>query len=149
MLPFFDYDIEDLPNIVLELMSIQKEFNLSNIYLLKSSNGYNAFSLDKLFFNVINDIFESTEFVDNDFIKWGLNRGFLTLRMGEDKKIISVLVSKSKNINYKKSLPHKKFFNEIMEFDIKDDINFDNESKIIITMFPSNKHGVKKGVYNW
>lgn len=145
VLPFFDYDNDDLPNIVLELLSLQNTFELSNIYILRSTNGYNAFSLDKLTFDRLKAIYNNSKLIDTQFIKWGLNRGFMTLRMGNDKSLLMTLTSKFKPIPfYLKSLPHKKFFIDIMEFKIKDESNFDNEGQITITMFPSNKHGIEK-----
>jgi hypothetical protein len=59
--------------------------------------------------------------------------------MGADKKYLTVL--ENNNTFYKKSLVHKLFFTDIMKFPIKDNINFDNNEKITITCFPSNKHG--------
>lgn len=142
VLPFFDYDIIDLAKIERELHRIQNFFKLSNIYIIRSTNGFNAFSLDKLTFNTLKSIYSYTTFVDEQFIKYGLQRGFMTLRMGKDKIFSNMLYSKYDE--YKKSLSHKKFFTEIMKFPLIEDINFDNEKEITLTMFPSNKHGFDK-----
>lgn len=145
LLPFFDYDLKDLFSIIFELSKLQIKFRLSNIYIIKSTNGYNAFSLDKLYFNELREIYNDTKLVDVEFIKWGINRGFMTLRMGKDKKCTKVLYSFS--LKYKKSNAHKKFFNEIMNFNIKDNIGFDTEKKITFSCFPSNKYGILKEVF--
>lgn len=139
-LPFFDYDSNDLLSIMIELEEIQKDYKLSNIYILKSTNGYNAFSLDKVSMNTLKSIYSESYLIDKTFVKWGLSRGFITLRMGEDKKLIHVLTSNSST--YVKSLPHKKFFSEVMNFDIEDSKCFDNKKLITISAFPSNKHGL-------
>jgi uncharacterized membrane protein len=65
----------------------------------------------------------------------------MTLRMSERKKLYKIL--ENKYSKYKKSSSHKWFFNEIMEYNITDNLMFDNETKLTITSFPSNKHGLK------
>lgn len=127
-----------------ELQEIQQKYNLSDIYIVKSTNGYNAFSLDKLTYDYLVKILTNTKYVDKDFIKYGLQRGFLTLRMGIDKKFKHILHNKS--LAFTKSNAHKLFFKNIMNFPINDNIHYDNEEIITITVFPSNKHGFKKEV---
>lgn len=100
-----------------------------------------------LTFNIVKSIYDKSKLVDKEFIKWGLNRGFMTLRMSNDK--IFSFVLKSVNNKYNKSLSHKIFFTDIMNFPIKDNINFNNSSKLTITMFPSNKHGFKKELIDY
>lgn len=146
-IPFFDYDIDDLPMIIIELLDMQFKFRLSTIYLIKSTTGYNAFSLDKLPFNTLELIYETSKLIDRKFVKWGLHRGFMTLRMGKDKRFIKSL--NSRHTDYIKSSAHKVFFTDIMDFPINDNDNFDNENKIVLTMFPSNKHGFKKELMAW
>lgn len=116
------------------------------MYILKSTHGYNAFSLDKLTYHILKDVYKYSKFSDKDFIKYGLQRGFLTLRMGNDKRLINILYSD--NEGYYKSYSHKLFFEKVMQFTIKDNNNmFDNEKQITITVFPSNKHGFKQEVF--
>lgn len=148
LLPFFDFDKIDIGDVVAELTELQFKFLLSNIYIILSENGFNAFSLDKISYKMLKEIYNRSIFIDKDFIKWGLNRGFMTLRMSERKKLYKIL--ENKNSIYEKSLPHKWFFNEIMEYNINDNDRFDNESKLTITSFPSNKHGFEmKEVKKW
>jgi len=90
-------------------------------------------------FKTLKQIYQSTKYMDKLFMKWSINRGFSTLRMGKDKKYLTIL--ENNNVTYKKSLVHKLFFNDVMKFPIKDDFNFDNNDKITITCFPSNRHG--------
>lgn len=138
-IPFFDYDINNLFTISTELKTLQENYNLSNIYLIESSKGVNAFSLDMIPFKTLKQIYSHTKYVDKLFIKWSIARNFSTLRMGNDKKYLTVI--ENNNITYKKSNVHKLFFIDIMKFPIKDNINFDNNDKITITCFPSNRHG--------
>lgn len=143
LIPFFDFDNQHIENVLIDLQHIQDVFKLSHIYIILSENGYNAFSLDKLDYKTLKEIYEQTQNVDNQFIKWGLNRGFMTLRMSDRKKLYKII--KSNNFIYMKSTPHKWFFNEIMEYNIQDIVMFDNENQITITSFPSNKHGYEIG----
>lgn len=138
-IPFFDYDITNLFTISKELRGIQEKFNLSNFYIIESFNGFNVFSLDKISFNRLKTILNYTKFVDRLFIKCSIQRGFCTLRMGNDKKYLTIL--ENAETKYKKSLVHKKFFIEIMKYPITDNLNFDNNQMITITCFGTNNHG--------
>jgi hypothetical protein len=128
---------------ITDLINIQKKYALSNIHIIESTNGYNALSFDKLNFNELKKIMTDLKYIDKTFVEWGFKRGFFTLRMGKDKKYLNVLINNSNT--YIKSNPHKTFLTKVMLFPIKDNLNFDNEKEITITMFPSNKHGFKKG----
>ena len=139
-IPFFDFDINDIIYVTYDLMKVRIKHFLSNIYLIKSKNGFNAFSLDMLSFENLLNIYKDCSFVDQDFIKFGVKRGFFTLRMGSDKIFISII--KSFSHKYTKSLPHKNFFVKIMNFPIKDNVSFNNNKGLVITKFPSNKHGI-------
>jgi hypothetical protein len=66
--------------------------------------------------------------------------------MGNDKKLIISLISKY-NL-FTKSFAHKRFFTDIMEFNLKDNINFDKEVLTTITMFPSHKHGFDRELFD-
>lgn len=90
-------------------------------------------------------IYKTSHYIDPDFIKYGLQRGFMTLRMGDDKTLFLILTSN--NNVYKKSLCHKIFFNDIMDFNIKDTKNFDKNMEIIVTSFPSHKHGFDMEIF--
>jgi hypothetical protein len=137
---FFDYDNKNLSDIVQELEKIQFVFNLSNFYIISTQNGYNAVCLDKLEFNELTEIYNTSNFVCGKFVLYCARRGRYTLGMSDVKKLI--LIVTSKNHSHEKSNAHKKFFNEVMNYDIKDNKNFDNNTSIIITAFGSWKHGV-------
>jgi len=145
-LPFFDYDINDLTLVMYELSRIQFKHKLSKIYILKSTHGYNAFSLDKLTKEEIEKLYNDCKEMDSLFIAYSKKRCYATLRMGLDKELIGSIAS-SFNI-YSKSLSHKNFFNEIMDFNITDNINFDNGNFIRIVSFLSNKNGILRSVLN-
>lgn len=111
---------------------------MSDIYIIKSTTGYNLFSLDKLFFNDIKQIGRRYEIVDKQFLDFGYRRGYYDLRIGRDKDYIS-LVS---GVNYSpKSNAHRIFFNWIFHLNINKDKYFDNETAVGIVEYESDKHG--------
>jgi hypothetical protein len=119
---------------------MQLVFELSDFYILNTTNGYNAFCLDKLDFKELLDIYASSNRVCKEFIKYCSKREHFTLRMSKDKCIISTV--KSTSYKYNRSNGHRIFFTEIMGYDIKDSIMFDKETIISIDKFLSDKHGV-------
>lgn len=137
---FFDYDKKDLSDIKKEIKILQSFFSLSNVYILTTENGYNAFCLDKFSFRDLLAIYDSSDLICKDFIKYCIKRGHFTLRMAYCKHLIFI-VSSGNNIHIK-SNGHKIFFNEIMDYCIYDNDNFDNSISIIIESFNSIKHGV-------
>jgi hypothetical protein len=137
-IPFFDYDTVDIENIILELKQLQEYYNLSDIYIFNSNHGYNALSLDKIEFNLLKEIYETTEFVCKDFIKFGIKRNFLTLRIGNDKKLLTVLERISTR---EKSFAHALALNYFYNIDIKNKIGFDDNSILRIKAYRSEKDG--------
>jgi len=141
-LPFFDYDISDYHNIRLELLHIQDMFDLSDIYVYKSLHGYNALSLDKLPFNTLVKLYDNCKLVCNDYMKLGLNRNFLTLRIGRDKKLHEVL--KSNSTCYKRSFAHGILLSVFFDTTIENIVNFDDSLHIMLKIYRSEKHGFLK-----
>jgi len=140
-LPFFDYDIRDIDNIIRELRFIQVKYQLSDIFIYNSKNGYNALSLDKLPYNIICSLYADCKLICTDYKMLGLKRNFLTLRIGNDKTLYSIL--KSNNEYYKKSLAHAIFLNVFLNTDI-DIFNhrlFDDSLTIVLKAYRSEKHG--------
>lgn len=138
-LPFWDYDNKKLNSVIKDLVPLQVIFKLSDIYLFKSTNGYNALSLDKLPYNILEKIYLSSKNCCEDFIKFGLKRGFLTLRFGGDKDLIDIM--KSKYSHYGKSLSHANFLTEIVGIPIATDYSFDTNTFIRLKAYRSEKNG--------
>jgi len=136
-----DYDGYSLESVVNHLRPIQKEFNLSDIFIIESTNGFNALSLDllpnSLIYMIGSDVYS---IADHKFFKYGFDRGYYTLRFDKDKKLVRIL--RNNSMKYKKSLAHKLFLEWF--FDIKIDgsnNNFDDNKKIRIIQYRSEKHG--------
>jgi hypothetical protein len=140
-LPFFDYDTKDISLILSELIDIQIKYKLSSIYIYNSINGYNALSLDKLPYNILVSLYKDCKNICDDYRRLGLNRNFLTLRIGKDKLLYSVLESYHKN--YEKSLSHAILLNVFFNTDINifDDKKFDLNTTIVLKAYRSEKHG--------
>jgi len=136
---FFDYDIKNLNVVCSELEYIQKIFKLSEIYIISTDNGYNAFCLDKLSFKDVLVIYSKCEIIDKDFVNYCTNRGYFTLRMSISKKLVYII--KSNNCVHEKSNAHKKFFKDIMAYHLNDSCNFDTSQNVVLESYGSNKHG--------
>lgn len=139
-------DIDDglpIEHIVNICEAIQKDFLLSDIYILRTANGWNLFSLDKLSLKlvwIINNCFEES-CKDYNRISFYI-RKFYVLRMGADKTLEHV--AKSDNHVFVKSNAHRIFFENIINgfHDYDQDLrDFDEYEKFVITKFKSSKHG--------
>ena len=134
-----DYDNIELEDVLHHVKVIQKEYNLSDMYIIKSTHGFNVISLDMLFPSLIYNIgIDIRSPADQDFFKYGFKRGYYVLRFDKDKELIGIITNKS-NI-YKKSLAHKKFLEWFFNIIIHPD-NYDDNDKIDIIQYPSNKNG--------
>jgi len=135
-----DYDGFGIESVVNQLKQIQKEFNMSDIYIIESEHGFNAICLDvmnlSLIYNIGIDVFS---FADRDFFRYGFNRGYFTLRFDKDKKIVRIL--KNESHKYIKSLAHKLFLEWYFDIFIDSDYSFNNYTNIKLVQYPSNKNG--------
>lgn len=143
-LPFFDYDNVKIENVIKELTFLRDKYQLSQIYIFESKNGFNALSLDKLPYRILVNLYNDCKFVCEDYLQLGLKRSFLTLRIGHDKKLFHII--ESSNVYHKKSLAHaillNVFFNVFI--DTYNDKSFDNSMYIRLKVYRSEKHGFLK-----
>lgn len=139
--PFFDFDNEEYSIVATDLLVVQKIYSLSDIYLFKSNNGFNALSLDKLPFNVIIKMLMSLQTGDKKFLEMTIRRSFSGLRIGNDKKILQIIKN---NSFHQKSLSHAmaliKFYNLDIDID-KDYKQYDNNISLKIKLYRSEKDG--------
>lgn len=138
-IPFLDYDDISLKRVELELLEIQNKFNLSDIYVLRSTNGYNALSLDKLPYNVMISLINYSKLVDKIFRKVAIERGYFTLRIGIDKKLIVVLKSETKL--YEKSNSHLLALEKFYDITVLNKEKTDKNTMLRIDLFSSDKYG--------
>jgi len=135
-----DYDKIELASVINHLMFIQKEFDMSSIYIIESTNGYNALSLDimglGLVYSIGMDIYSPA---DRKFFTFGYARDYYTIRFDEDKKLVRIL--KSNSMKYEKSLVHKQFLEFYFNIDIEHDNRFNDYTHLDLVQYPSLKHG--------
>jgi hypothetical protein len=134
-----DYDHVDIKDVTEHLIGLQKEYGLSDFYLIKSTNGFNAICLDCLPISLIYNIGIRVDCPgDRNFFKYGFERSYYTMRMDKDKKLLAII--RNNNCFYDKSLQHKLFLEWF--FDIKIEGNrFIDGDKLSIIQYPSNKNG--------
>jgi len=80
----WDFDNKSLIAIIDELRITQRIFRLPRIFILQTSNGpnYQAFCFTLRPWQQVRSIVGQTFFVDDNFFKLGVLRGFFTLRTG-------------------------------------------------------------------
>jgi len=81
----WDFDDKPLKDVKLALTITQMQFNLPNIYILRSSSpdNYIAYCFDSCSWQMARAIIGSTEYIDENFYKWGIFRRSFTLRVGK------------------------------------------------------------------
>lgn len=125
------------------LDGLQIIHDLSDIYLIKSTHGYNAISLDKLSINSVYNFGMASNLIDTHFLKYGFRRNYFVIRFDKDKKLIEIM--KNNNSKYEKSQPHAWFLNLIFGLEIEtNNSNFDDNTIIDIIQYPSDKNGYHK-----
>jgi len=136
-----DFDGISFKNVKEYLLHIQKQINLSDIYIIKSTNGYNAISLDVLSLSMIyNTGMDIQSPADKKFFVYGFERGYYTLRFGDDKKLVHVL---HRSNDKEKSLAHKLFLEWFFDIEINA-LNLNDYRNIKIIQYRSEKHGFHK-----
>lgn len=133
----FDLQFKDFDLVYHELLDIQRQFNLSTIYILKSRHGFNAICLDK--FDLVDAyvIKRFTQYSDINHNTIGFKRGGWVLRFGNDKSLLMVLGGNGNK--YNKSYAHKKLLNYGYSIVVNDNKNFDNLKKIKLECYKRKK----------
>ena len=143
----FMSDIDEnikLSNIIDIVNEIQNKYFLHEIYIMRSTKGYNLFSLDKLPLKMIYKINKDYPSIDQQFNEIAYNtRQFYVLRIGADKEIITTLKGSTPPI-YTQSNAHRVFFNGVFDLHIEyEPMYYDEYEKFWIIRFRSLNHGVE------
>lgn len=139
----WDFDNDCFRDIVECLIGIQKYFNLSEIYIISSRNGYNAICLDKYTINKVFFIKSLTILSDKTHDVIGFKRGGWVLRIGNDKKIETILLGVQKS--YPKSDAHRKLLEKLFDINICKTYAYDNNAKILFEKYKRKKAEVIDG----
>jgi hypothetical protein len=135
-----DYDHQKYNAVLTHLMHLQEEYELSNIYVIKSTHGYNAVCLDinpiSLYYNMGMSVFSPC---DREFMKYGFDRGYYTLRFDKDKALVDILEKDSRK--YTKSLAHKIFLEWFFGIVIEHNERFNDAKTLTVIQYPSSKNG--------
>lgn len=138
-----DFDNVSKGLVLIVLRRTQLTHKLSDLYIIKSTGGFNVISLDKLTLSAIKNLSTRCNYlnklVDNDFIKYGYKRGYYCLRFGADKELYGIM--KNDSSRFEKSLAHAEFLEWFFKIEIPKKNDFDDNEKIDIIKFPSKKHG--------
>ena len=129
----WDFDNDNIRDITECLIEIQKYFNLSTVYILSSRNGYNAICLDKFSDFRAFYIKSLTILSDKKHDVIGYKRNGWVLRMGEDKKIDSILYGNHRN--YPKSNAHRELLNKLFNYSINKTLAYDNFTDILFEKY--------------
>jgi len=136
---FIDFDKIKYGSVISTLKSIQINYNISTFYVLKTTNGYNAFSLSKRSISEIEEIYNHYDNIDKLYIKLSIKkRGFFVLRMDNNKKIVGMVENHNDDIL---SFAHYRFFTDVMSYHLFDFDSFDNFLWFKIISYKSVKSG--------
>jgi hypothetical protein len=140
---FWDFDISDrfYNRIYTSLKNIQKLYDLSNIYVIQSENGFNALCLDKCNKNEAYKIKKETYYSDRKHNFIGSKYNNWVLRIGDDKKLYEIIRKKSK---WEKSYAHKILIEALFDIKIKDLSNFDNYTNVLFDEWVKVKNNEKE-----
>ena len=122
----WDFDVKGLSylyHITRELVEVQKMFNLSDIYLFKSRNGFNAICLDKHNSENTLKIKMETKHSCPQHNRIGYKRDSWVLRLDNDKRLMEIIYN---NGVWKKSNAHRLLINKYFNMNVAKDDDFDN-----------------------
>lgn len=125
----WDFDDVTAKDTSESLIKIQKRFNLSDIYIILSRNGYNAICLDKYTKNKVFLIKSLTTLSDKQHDISGYNHEGWTLRIGNDKKLDAVLLGNQRC--YPKSNAHRQLLEILFNVKMKKTFAFDSFDTIL------------------
>jgi len=139
----WDFDSNELNEVTECLMHIQKYFALSNIYLLSSRHGYNAVCFDKYHKDKVFFIKSLTVLSDKIHDIIGYKRNGWVLRIGDDKKIETVLLSKQRF--FSKSNAHRLLFERLFDINIVKTNAFDEFENVLFEKYKRKIKEVNNG----
>lgn len=116
----WDFDEVPLQYIMADLQSIQYKYGLPDVYVLESSeNHYHAYCFVSMNFKTIIQILSYSIFIDENYFRLGVARGYYTLRYSPkgDRNIRLISILKS-NVKYTMS-PLEVTINEYYTTNIK------------------------------
>jgi len=124
------------------LKLIQRKYKLSDFYVLKTKNGFNSFTLDKVHLETISLIGNVYDLIDKQFLEFGFKRNYYDLRIdGNTKGLYTIVKSNGIDMHFLKSDAHRRFFETVLNIEIPKDDSFDNFTEIDIIAYDSNKDG--------
>lgn len=137
-----DYDNIEYVTIIDELRGLQLDHELSDFYILKSNNGHNAICLDKFTIDELITILRDSNFIDIEYLKIAIKRGYFVTRIGVDKKLIQRLFGFNRHT---KSYAHRLFLYNIYMDKMNETINeynhYDDYKNYTMVAYESEKHG--------
>jgi len=138
---FFDFDINKIfyQAIKNELELVMNKYELSDIHIIETQNGFNSICLNKLTIIIVYELLKDTNTIDKSFVLIGLEKHCYTLRMSPNKQYLSCV--KSIHNKNEKSYGHFIFFTDIMGYPISNNENMDNNTYVELCFFTSCKSG--------
>lgn len=137
----WDFDNKNPQAVFGSLINIQKDYELSNIYIVKTKNGFNAVCLDILPADRVYEIKNNTKGDDYAHAYYGYKYNSWCFRLGDDKKITDVLINNTANVQ---SLAHKVFFETFFNRKFTGGL-YNTCYEILIEIYPS-KHNSPEGL---
>lgn len=142
-----DYDINkkdtnSIQFMIDEITNLIVKYRLSNFYLIESTNGYNAFCIDKITINLLKQIFNDCPLVDKMFKKLSIKKGYSTIRIGSDKEYKLTIGFSCRSTLYIKSKVHANALIYYFGVPIKNIKPFDNSTFVKLCKYENLKYGL-------
>lgn len=129
----FDVPKTKLKEIEDNLFFITKKYNIPTFYIIDSTNGYNAISLGKLSLRDNLRVRSKCKYTDALHTKIGYKRKGWVLRIGSDKKIISIITNNAPTMI--KSNAHRILLNSYYGMAIDKNETYDNYYTILFEKY--------------
>ena len=113
---FWDFDMIEKHYVLRSLSQIQNFHESSDIFIIESRHGFNAFCLDKLFLNEAYNILFYSRWNDFNHVRIGFKSDSWALILSPDKKLIMRLTPTDKCSFRKQSNAHYEFFKKYFDF---------------------------------
>lgn len=131
---FWDFDGVNYNQVFNSLLDIQRLYNLSDIWIIKTNNGFNAVCFAKFDINKVYEIKNNTKYDDYYHIIWGYRGCGWCLRLGNDKFVIEKLPSDNL---IEGSYSHYAFFNNFFPLLTAENELFDTSDYVTVDSYLS------------
>jgi hypothetical protein len=136
-----DYDNVDIAVLVNEIQYVIDKYMLSDFYVIHSTNGHNAFCLDKIPLEILKNIFKDSIHCDKNFKEMSIKKGYSTIRIGIDKQYKLTITKTIPYNKYTKSKVHRNALIYYYDIPVINNNHYDNSTFCQLCRYENIKYG--------